>query len=97
VFDSFHLAGLRFYAQILYFYPEIESHELMVWLFSENARRKSPALTRASAKFWHAGRCTLNPAYRHKIQLTGHQSCFPDFQFQHQLMPEIHSDIPSFR
>jgi hypothetical protein len=58
---------------------------------------KEHPVTRASAKFWHAGRCILNPTYRSKIQLTQHQSCFPDFQFQHQLIPEIHSDIPSFR
>jgi hypothetical protein len=60
------------------------------WLFET-------ILTRASAKFWHAGRCILNPAYQNKIQLNQHQSCFPDFQFQYQLIPEIHSDIPSFR
>jgi hypothetical protein len=33
--------GLRFYAQILYFHLEIESHEFIVWVFV-NARRKSP-------------------------------------------------------
>jgi hypothetical protein len=31
------------------------------------------------------------------IQLTQHQSCFPDFQFQHQLIPEIHSDNSKFQ